>query len=172
MEIEAAKSCFGALALAVAGSFADASAAHSRNGPGTEAMLCLRYEPGLSIVDLASRIGRSHAGTVRLIDRLEKRALVERRREKSDKRTRLIHLTEPGEQWVDTLVKARERLISECLSPLSPDDLIVLGALSKRILRANGLDEARSALLLAQLRQHRACSDQDAAADPTSEPSS
>lgn len=134
-------------------------------------MLCLRYEPGLSIVDLASRIGRSHAGTVRLIDRLEKRHLVQRRREKSDKRTRFIHLTVTGEQWVDTLVKARERLISECLSPLSRDDLIVLGALSERVLRANGLDKVRSALLLGQLRQHRACSEQYAT-DPTTEPSS
>ena len=115
-------------------------------------MLCLRYEPGLSIGDLASRIGRSHAGTVRLIDRLEKRHLVERRREKSDKRTRFIHLTDSGERVTDALLEAREQLISECLSPLSPDDLIILGLLSERILLANGLDKARSALLLAQLR--------------------
>ena len=171
MEIEAAKSCFGALALAVASSIADASAAHSPNGPGAEAMLRLRYEPGLSIGDLASRIGRSHAGTVRLVDRLEKRHLVERRREKSDKRTRFIHLTDSGERAADALLEAREQLISECLAPLSPDDLIILGVLSERILRANGLDKARSVLLLAQLRQDRASAEQSTVAALTTKAS-
>jgi DNA-binding MarR family transcriptional regulator len=140
METEVAKSYFGALALAVARSIANASAAYSPDGPGAEAMVYLRFEPGLSIGVLANRIGLSHAGTVRLIDRLEKGQLVERRREKSDKRARFIHLTGAGERAMDALLKAREQLISNCLAPLSPDDLSILGVLSERILLADGFE--------------------------------
>lgn len=138
METENAKSYFGALALAVAGTVADAWSAHSSHGPCAGAMLCLSYEAGISIGVLAARIGLSHAGAVRLIDRLEKELLVERRTEESDKRARFIHLTGAGEQMVRGLLKVREEVISNCVSDLSPDELSTLGMLSERLLRANG----------------------------------
>jgi transcriptional regulator, MarR family len=81
MEPEVAKYHFGALALAVADSIASVSASFSPSGPATAVMVFLSMEPGLPISVLASRIRLSHAGTVRLIDRLEHEQLVERRRQ-------------------------------------------------------------------------------------------
>ena len=92
MEPEVAKYHFGALALAVADSIASVSASFSPSGPATAVMVFLSMEPGLPISVLASRIRLSHAGTVRLIDRLEHEQLVERRRHIADRRARFILL--------------------------------------------------------------------------------
>jgi DNA-binding MarR family transcriptional regulator len=91
-------------------------------------MVLLSMEPGLPISVLATSIGLSHAGTVRLIDRLEREQLVERRRQITDRRARFIHLTNSGKKITDALLKAREQVISECISPLSPNDLDILVA--------------------------------------------
>ncbi|MDF7535166.1 MarR family transcriptional regulator, partial [Escherichia coli] len=96
---------------------------------------------------LATSIGLSHAGTVRLIDRLEREQLVERRRQITDRRARFIHLTNSGKKITDALLKAREQVISECISPLSPNDLDILGMLSERLLVANGFDKDGSVSL-------------------------
>ena len=141
MEPEVAKYHFGALALAVADSIASVSASFSPSGPATAVMVFLSMEPGLPISVLASRIRLSHAGTVRLIDRLEHEQLVERRRHIADRRARFIHLTNSGKKITDALLKAREQVISECVSPLSPNDLDILGVLSERLFVANGFDK-------------------------------
>lgn len=141
MEPEVAKYHFGALALAVADRIASVSASFSPSGPATAVMVFLSLEPGLPISVLASRIRLSHAGTVRLIDRLEHEQLVERRRHIADRRARFIHLTNSGKKITGALLEAREQVISECASPLSPNDLDILGMLSERLLVANGFDK-------------------------------
>ena len=141
MEPEVAKYHFGALALAVADRIASVSASFSPSGPATAVMVFLSLEPGLPISVLASRIRLSHAGTVRLIDRLEHEQLVERRRHIADRRARFIHLTNSGKKITGALLEAREQVISECASPLSPNDLDILGVLSERLLVANGFDK-------------------------------
>ena len=103
--------------------------------------------PGLPISVLATRIRLSHAGTVRLIDRLVQDDLVERRRNNADQRARLIHLTGSGERLTGALLKARERVIDECVSALSRGDLDILGTLSERLLSANGFDKSGSSSL-------------------------
>ena len=146
MEPEVAKYHLGALALAVADSIASVSASFSPSGPGTAVMVLLSMEPGLPISVLATSIGLSHAGTVRLIDRLETGHLVERRRHTVDKRARFIHLTNSGEQMTKALLRAHEQVIAAWVSPLSPRDLNDLGALSERLLE-NGLNKNELASL-------------------------
>ena len=142
MEPETAKYYFGALALAVADSIASASVSLSPSGPAAALLVFLSFEPGLPISVLASRIRLSHAGTVRLIDRLESDHLVERRRHTADKRARLIHLTNAGVKMTGVLLRAREQVIATCVSPLSPTDLNTLGRLSERLLIANGFEKS------------------------------
>ena len=146
MEPEVAKYHLGALALAVADSIASVSASFSPSGPGTAVMVLLSMEPGLPISVLATSIGLSHAGTVRLIDRLETDHLVERRRHTVDRRARFIHLTNSGEEMTRALLRAREQVIAAWVSPLSPMDLNDLGAMSERLLE-NGLNKNELASL-------------------------
>ena len=146
MEPAAAKYHFGALALAVADNIASASASLSPSGPAAALMIFLSVEPGVPISVLASRLRLSHAGTVRLIDRLETDHLVERRRHTVDRRARFIHLTNSGEEMTRALLRAREQVIAAWVSPLSPMDLNDLGALSERLLE-NGLNKNELASL-------------------------
>ena len=53
---------------------------------GSSAVVLICREPGLSVGDLAVRLGRSHSATVRVVDRLEEAGLVKRARTKSDAR--------------------------------------------------------------------------------------
>ena len=147
MEPAAAKYHFGALALAVADNIASASASLSPSGPAAALMILLSVEPGVPIGVLASRLRLSHAGTVRLIDRLETGHLVERRRHTVDKRARFIHLTNSGEEMTRALLRAREQVIAAWVSPLSPIDLNDLGTLSERLLLESRLNISELASL-------------------------
>ena len=147
MEPAAAKYHFGALALAVADNIASASASLSPSGPAAALMILLSVEPGVPIGVLASRLRLSHAGTVRLIDRLETDHLVERRRHTVDRRARFIHLTNSGEEMTRALLRAREQVIAAWVSPLSPIDLNDLGTLSERLLLESGSNKSELASL-------------------------
>lgn len=105
-------------------------------------MVFLLLDPGLAIGELAERIRLSHAGTVRLIDRLELERLVERRRNDRDRRARLIYLTAAGEEMMSAVMTARDDAISGYLSALSPDELSTLGALSEHLLHVNEFDRS------------------------------
>ena len=144
MEPAAARTHFGALALAVADEIANAAASSSPSGPTAAAMVFICLEPGLSIGELAERIRLSHAGTVRLIDRLELERLVERRRNDSDRRARFIYLTTSGEELMAAIMTARDDAISAYLSVLSPDELSTLGALSEHLLQMNDFEKKRA----------------------------
>jgi len=144
MEPATARSHFGALALAVADEIANASASYSPSGPTAAALVFICLDPGLSIGELAERIRLSHAGTVRLIDRLELERLVERRRNDSDRRARFIYLTTSGEELMAAIMTARDDAISAYLSVLSPDELSTLGALSEHLLQMKEFDRKRA----------------------------
>src|SRR3546814_20868810 len=99
-------------------------------------------EPGLSIRTLAIGVGLSHAGTVRLVDRLATEGLIERRGHATDRRARSLYLTAAGQTVCVEVLNARDQILAEGLSVLSNEELVMLGALSERVLRASlqGLD--------------------------------
>ena len=70
----------GAFALAISDDIVRASSSRAPEaGPAASALALLAHKPGLSIRMLAIRVGLSHAGTVRLVDRLVSEGLIERR---------------------------------------------------------------------------------------------
>src|SRR4051794_20112205 len=62
-----------------------------------------RSGDGVPQKTLALRIGIDGSTLVRLIDILESRGLVERRTDPTDRRARLLHLTEAGRQAVSAI---------------------------------------------------------------------
>jgi DNA-binding MarR family transcriptional regulator len=66
------------------------------------------------IGDLRAPLGLSHAGAVRLVDGLERRSLVERRRGQ-DGRSRALGLTPDGLVLVDHMLAARRAALGELL---------------------------------------------------------
>src|SRR3546814_10178000 len=85
---------------------------------------------------LAIGVGLSHAGTVRLVDRLATEGLIERRGHATDARARALYLTAAGQTVCAEVLNARDQIIAEGLSVLSNEELVILGALSERVLRA------------------------------------
>lgn len=81
---------------------------------------------GLAQKDLAALVGVDGSSLVRVLDILERDGLIERRRDASDGRARLIHLTTLGQQRVATIQKALRTAEQAMLVDLSDADLGVM----------------------------------------------
>ena len=74
------RNIFRAFALMISDDIVRASSSRAPEaGPAASALALLAHKPGLSIRMLAIGVGLSHAGTVRLVDRLVSEGLIERR---------------------------------------------------------------------------------------------
>ncbi len=59
---------------------------------------------GPSQVDIASALGMDRASMMELVDRLEERSLMERRRSKGDRRRQELYVTAPGRKLLTTAI--------------------------------------------------------------------
>ena len=88
---------------------------------------------GITQKDLAALVGVDGSSLVRVLDILAREGLIERRRDETDGRARLIHLTPDGEKRVgeirEELVRAEQAILSE----LSDGDLASMLAHFKTI---------------------------------------
>lgn len=107
--------------------------AFDRSGEAAAAIIVLGYAPGLSVEVLRQTLGRSHPGTVRLIDRLEKDGLVERRKAE-DGRAVALHLTPSGTKLRQRLMANRLDTLEGALDGLSVSERQVFGDLLTRVL--------------------------------------
>lgn len=109
----------GAAALAVddrlRGTLADAL---GLEGEAAAAIVTVGTRPGRPIKHLSESLSLTHSGTVRMVDRLEKRGWVERRPEAGGRTVRLW-LTPRGEQVFEDALEARRALLRRLLEPLS-----------------------------------------------------
>ena len=85
----------------------------------------------LSQKDLGRKILRSSGNITMVIDNLEKRDLVRRKRDASDRRVFTIHLTGGGQKLIRKIFPSHAALIAGELSVLSPADQNILGDLCK-----------------------------------------
>ena len=134
------RNVFGAFALMVSDEIIQASSSQApqapQAGPTASALALLAHMPGLSIRMLSVGVGLSHAGTVRLVDRLATEGLIERRDHSSDGRTRSLFLTEAGKTVSVDVLNSRDRVIAEALAALTHEEVRFLGDISARVLRA------------------------------------
>lgn len=153
------RNIFGAFALMISDDIVRATSSRAPEaGPTASALALLAHEPGLSIRTLAIGVGLSHAGTVRLVDRLATEGLIERRDHATDGRTRSLYLTADGRRASKKVLNARDQVIAEGLSVLSTEELVLLGALSERVLRAR-LQNPEHLYRICRLCSHDACDD-------------
>src|ERR687896_86048 len=104
----------GALAIALT----DRLTATSPSGSAAEALVTL-YDRGAGspIDELARGCALSHPGALRLADRLEARALLERRRG-ADQRSAALYLTPAGRRAARRILAGREALMQSALGLL------------------------------------------------------
>lgn len=139
------RNVFGAFALMVSDDIVRATTSQAPEaGPAASALALMAHRPGLSIRTLAAGVGLSHAGAVRLIDRLTVEGLVERRGGSEDARTRSLFLTATGEIASKEVLHARDEAIAEGLSMLSAKEMQFLTRIAERALQArmDSLDQS------------------------------
>ena len=60
----------------------------------------LHHKGAMSVMELADEIGYAHPSTISLVKELEKKKLVQSKKDKADERRRMISLTGPGENLI------------------------------------------------------------------------
>jgi DNA-binding MarR family transcriptional regulator len=95
--------------------------------------------PGRSQQAVAAELGALPSKVVALVDELEARGLLERRRNLCDRRHYALHLTERGEQLMTGVVELSQAHERELVAALDPDEYEHLTALLRRIADQQGL---------------------------------
>lgn len=151
------RNIFGAFALMISDDIVRASSSRAPEaGPAASALALLAHKPGLSIRMLAVGVGLSHAGTVRLVDRLAGEALIERRDHSTDGRTRSLYLTAKGKVASGEVLASRDQVIAEGLSILDPGELEILCNIAERVLR-NRLENLEQSYRICRLCCYEGC---------------
>ena len=97
-------------------------------------------QPGQSQQILAQKLGTPASRLVHLVDALESRNLIERRRNTGDRRNYALYLTDEGTRFMrDTLGRAAAAHEDDICSALSASERLVLNDLLGRIARQQGL---------------------------------
>ena len=84
------------------------------------ALVQIDNEPGSSIEAVAGRIGLTHSATVRVIDKLAERGLVEKDRARQDARAQSLKLSKAGKRVAQQLHEARNQVTDDLLAGLTP----------------------------------------------------
>ncbi|MGI4792356.1 MAG: MarR family winged helix-turn-helix transcriptional regulator [Janthinobacterium lividum] len=93
----------------------------------------LGEEKPLSQVEMSERLGIDRNTMVLLLDDLEGKALVTRRRDPSDRRAHLVTLTDAGRDTLAKSIEAARRTNDEVFAPLSPEERTLLHSLLSRL---------------------------------------
>ena len=124
----------GALALAISDAQMQAMEAASGLGrSATAALVTLGEYPGLTVAALAEIVGLSHSATVRLVDDLERRGVVQRR-PGADRRSVGLGLTAAGMGLRAKAMEARADMLARSLAAVTAGEREVLTRVLSRLL--------------------------------------
>lgn len=121
-----------------------ASAQHfGVTGPQWRMLAAIQREPGTNQGALAGWLEVEPITAGRMVDRLEKMELVERRDDPADRRCWCLYLTAKGEDLVRHMAPLAQQAISDAVSSLSDDEHAQLLSLLERV-RMNLSDDSPS----------------------------
>jgi len=106
------------LGVHAAAQFAERIAELDLTPPQTGLIRLVASEPGLSQQAVAARLGMPASRLVALVDGLDERGVVERRRNPQDRRLHALHLTKAGEELLGRIAvvgRAHEQALTEGL---------------------------------------------------------
>jgi MarR family 2-MHQ and catechol resistance regulon transcriptional repressor len=92
-------------------------------------LTCIKSRGPLRLIDLASILERGPNSMSMLVDRMVKAGLVRRTRDRKDRRTVFVSMTDKGKEAVEPAIPAGWEFIHKILSPLSYDDQRALASM-------------------------------------------
>ena len=119
--------------------FGERAAALDFTRPQAGLLRLISREPGLSQQAVARRLGTPPSRLVALVDGLEQRGLIERRRNPGDRRNYALHPTAAGEQAMAALGQASLEHEQAITAPLTPAERAQLSKLLGKLAAAHGL---------------------------------
>lgn len=147
----------GALALGVSDRIRGAAAeALPLAGETTAALIVIGHAPAISIGQLSRILRLTHAGAVRLVDRLIEQNLVEKRPSATDRRTMNLIPTDEGRAQRARILSLRRTALTFLLDRVALDDLAALERVAETILAALPTD-ALSALTICRFCDEQSC---------------
>jgi len=96
-------------------------------------LVCIKSRGPLRLIDLASMLERGPNSMSMLVDRMVKAGLVRRTRDRKDRRTVFVSMTDKGKEAVEPAAPAGWEFIHKVLSPLSYDDKRALASMLEMI---------------------------------------
>ncbi len=102
--------------------------------PQFEVLLTLWGEDGLVLSELGKRLSRDGPTITGIIDRMEKKTLVRRKRSMRDRRVIQVFLTVRAEEIRENLMKMQQQAGEHITKNISDDDIIRLETLLSRLL--------------------------------------
>jgi len=119
--------------------FGERAAALDFTRPQAGLLRLISREPGQSQQAVARRLGTPPSRLVALVDGLEQRGLIERRRNPGDRRNYALHLTAAGEQAMAALSQATLEHEQAISAPLTQAERAQLSKLLGKLAAAHGL---------------------------------
>lgn len=104
------------------------------NGMHVRMLHLIRTQPACAANRLAAITGRDKAQITRVIKELEAMDLIIRSPHPSDKRSRILALSEQGQQLMSKTLEAEQAVERQLLQGMSPDDITTFLDLAHRML--------------------------------------
>ncbi|SDF87980.1 MarR family winged helix-turn-helix transcriptional regulator [Pseudonocardia oroxyli] len=127
------------LGVHAAAAFGERIAALDLTPPQTGLIRLVAAEPGLPQQAIAARLGMPASRLVALVDGLDERGIVERRRNPEDRRLHALHLTEAGGELLARIAAVGREHDEAITAALDPGERKVLRDLLERIAEQQGL---------------------------------
>ncbi|WP_141500510.1 MarR family winged helix-turn-helix transcriptional regulator [Paenibacillus luteus] len=96
-------------------------------------LMCLEEHDGITHKDLAQRTDKDPANITRLVDQLERKALVRRVSNPNDRRSQLLHVTEEGKTSAHALAPIEADFVSRMLADISEQEIEVFRSFMAKI---------------------------------------
>ena len=125
-------------------------------GETAAALVVIGHQPGMSIDQVSKILRLSHAGAVRLVDRLISQGLVAKTPSAADRRMMHLDLTVEGSEERRKLLALRNASVAELLGGLAVEERKLLERLSESILARLPCD-ALSALTTCRFCDEKTC---------------
>jgi DNA-binding MarR family transcriptional regulator len=121
--------------------FAERIAALDLTPPQAGFLRLVATEPGSSQQAIAGRLGMAPSRLVRIVDDMEQRGLIERRRDPGDRRNHALYLTADGGRLMGRLAAAAAAHDDALCAALAPEEREQLKELLGRIAADQGLEQ-------------------------------